>query len=276
MSSERPDISYAKWLAALFVFLLIAVTVSLISSGRLASGSDASTSRSFGSLRVPILTYHYVDEAPPEEGWRANGLTVRTRDFAWEMEWLQNHDYHTVTLEQVYEAANGGSALPHRPVVLTFDDGTLDNYTVAYPILRRHGFVATFFVITNYVGRTGCMTWNQLREMQSAGMVIGSHTVRHVDLTKLTPTDLQKELAVSRSIIGRELGRGPLVISYPMGFQNRSVVEAAHAAGYQIGLTATRGVGSSSASFMTLPRISMGGSQDLKRFQKALGLPVTI
>jgi peptidoglycan/xylan/chitin deacetylase (PgdA/CDA1 family) len=261
---------------ALFVLLLIVLIVSLISNGRLALRSDASTLHSFGSLRVPILLYHYVDKAPPEKGWRANGLTVRTRDFEWEMEWLQSHGYHTVTLQRVYAAANGGPALPSRPVVLTFDDGTLDNYTVAYPILRRHGFVATFFVITNYVGRTGCMTWDQLREMQSAGMVIGSHTVRHVDLTKLTPAALQVELAVSRSIIGRELGHDPLIISYPMGFQNRSVVEAARAAGYQIGVTATRAVWVSSASFMTLPRISMGRSQDLKQFEKALGMPVTI
>jgi peptidoglycan/xylan/chitin deacetylase (PgdA/CDA1 family) len=220
--------------------------------------------------------YHYVDRTPPEKGWSADWLTVRTPDFEWEMEWLEKHDYHTVTLEQVYAAANGGQTLPSRPVVLTFDDDTLDNYTVVYPILRRHGFVATFFIITNYVGRSRCVTWDQLREMQSHGMVIGSHTVSHVDLTKLTHDALQRELTQSRTIIGRELGREPIVLAYPLGFQNGLVVQAARAAGYQIGVTATRGLWISRVSFMTLPRVSMGGPQDLRRFQRALGLPVTL
>ena len=138
---------------------------------------------------LPILMYHYVDDAPPVLGPDAGGLTVRTRAFELQMDFLAKNGYHTVTLEQVYAAMAGLISLPAKPVALTFDDGGLDDYTVAFPILHSHHFVATFFVITGFVGGSNTMSWNQLRAMQLNGMAIESHTVRHADLTTVTTTE---------------------------------------------------------------------------------------
>ena len=110
------------------------------------------------ALRVPILMYHYVDAEPPLDSPYADGLTVRTPDFEAQMDYLADKGYQPVTLDQVYAAMAGLTTLPAKPVVITFDDGGTDNYTVAYPILREHGFVATFFVITGMVGKDGTMT----------------------------------------------------------------------------------------------------------------------
>lgn len=270
MSTSRLCTSYAKWLTALLVLLVVAIVAPLVVRDpldlRLASPATGD------AARVPILMYHYVDDAPPAKGRQADYLTVRRNDFEWEMDWLQQHGFHTVTLVQVHDALAGGPALPAKPVVLTFDDGTLDNYTVAYPILRRHGFIATFFVITAFVGRSGTMTWAQLREMQRSGMVVGSHSERHPYLTTLSAAALRQELQGSRETIRQQLGRAPSVIAYPYGYQDRRVVDATEAAGYTVGVIATRTTGLFASPSYTWPRISMGGPQDLRQFMRALGL----
>ena len=139
-------------------------------------------------LSIPILVYHYVDASPPPAGPYAAGLTVRTQDFEAEMALLERGGYHTVTFDQLWRAMARQTPLPSKPVLLTFDDGGRDNYTVAFPILKRHGLVATFFVITDSVGTNPqSMTWAQLREMRAAGMVIGSHTRGHPDLRTVSP-----------------------------------------------------------------------------------------
>ena len=104
-------------------------------------------------LRVPILMYHYVDAAPPPAGPYAAGLTIPTAQFRAQMNYLAAGGYHPVTLQQIYAAMAGLSSLPAKPVALTFDDGGLDDYTSAFPILQSHRFVATFFVITGFVGK---------------------------------------------------------------------------------------------------------------------------
>ena len=91
------------------------------------------------NLTVPILMYHYVDATPPPVGPYAAGLTVRTADFEAEMALLEHGGYHTVTFDQLWRAMAGQTPLPSKPVLLTFDDGGRDNYTVAFPILQRHG-----------------------------------------------------------------------------------------------------------------------------------------
>lgn len=125
------------------------------------------------TIRVPILMYHYVDTTAVP-GPAGNVLTVRSKAFEQQMDFLESQGYHTVTMEQIHAALTDGTPLPPNPVALTFDDGGLDNYTVAYPMLRSHCFVATFFVMTAFVGDPGTMTWSQLLEMRAAGMGIES------------------------------------------------------------------------------------------------------
>lgn len=198
------------------------------------SGLPAVLPRSAQMLKVPILMYHYVDTTPPKVGPYAKGLTVRASDFQAQMDYLAANGYHTVTLDQIYVAMAQGVGLPTKPVALTFDDGGMDNYTVAFPILKAHKFVATFFVITAYVGSSKCFNWDQAREMQEAGMAIESHTVHHPDLTTLDSSQLAREMADSRRTIKSILGTDADVVAYPSGQANALVERAAEAAGYRM------------------------------------------
>jgi peptidoglycan/xylan/chitin deacetylase (PgdA/CDA1 family) len=184
------------------------------------------------AVHVPVLMYHYVDAEPPPVGPYADGLTVRTPDFTEEMDYLVEHGYHTVTLADAYLAMAGLEQLPDKPVALTFDDGGLDNYEVAFPILEERGLIATFFVITKTVGAMGQMDWDQLREMAAAGMSIQSHSVSHPGLTGVSDARLESELVDSRSAIIEAVDEPGYVLCYPSGAYDDRVVGAAKAAGY--------------------------------------------
>jgi len=192
-------------------------------------------------IRVPILMYHYVDETPPPAGPYADQLTVRTWDFVAEMEYLVNNGYQTVSLADFYTAMIGGGGLPAKPVVLTFDDGGLDNYSVAFPILKQYGLTATFFVITGTVGQEGQMNWDMLAEMAAAGMSIQSHTVSHPDLRTVSDSRLASELVDSRDAISVATGFLPYALAYPYGAYDGRVIQAARSAGYATAVATNRG-----------------------------------
>src|SRR5512141_1956340 len=99
------------------------------------------------------------------------------------MTYLEARGYHSVVLADV--ASGAAFRGPGVPIALTFDDGYEDAFTAAYPILARHGFRATFYIISDFVGRPQYMTWDQVRALAAAGEVIGSHTESHPDLTRL-------------------------------------------------------------------------------------------
>jgi len=109
-------------------------------------------------------------------------------------------------------------------VSITFDDGYESTYTEAFPILKKYGYSATVYVITDLVGKPGYMTREQLRELADAGWEIGSHTTSHPHLTELTPCEVELELATSKAWLA---GAGFKVESFatPYGEYNDEVLE---------------------------------------------------
>jgi biofilm PGA synthesis lipoprotein PgaB len=115
---------------------------------------------------VPVLTYHGINPRIDSK------YTITPRALAEQMAMLKQAGYHPITAEQ-YARFPGGSAkdLPSRPILITFDDGQLDSYRHADPILRKFGFRATMFVITDPVDRDNpfYLRWNEIRRMRDSG-----------------------------------------------------------------------------------------------------------
>lgn len=220
------------------------------------------------AVDVPILMYHYVDSTPPPTGPYSAGLTVNTARFEAEMNYLADDGYHAVTLEQIYAAMAGEARLPAKPVAITFDDGGLDDYTVAFPILRAHHLVATFFVITGFVGKTVCVSWPDVKVMHASGMEIESHTVRHDDLTTLPQSRLAAELSDSRNALIRELNEDPIALAYPSGAFNQSVEVAARKAGYLLAVTTKPGRVLSPTAPYDWPRLRVASGLSLAGFER--------
>lgn len=176
-------------------------------------------------LRVPILMYHHISDAPPLALSQV-GLTVTDRDFAAQLDYLAAHGYRTVRLIDLFNALYYGRPLPPRPVVLTFDDGYLDAYTDAFPLLRRHHMIGEFNIITGYcglvVGVNRYMTWPQIAGMARAGMEMESHTIDHPDLGVIGDAKIRYELRFSRGILAAHIHHAVQFLAYPSGEPFRS------------------------------------------------------
>ena len=116
---------------------------------------------------------------------------------------------------------------------ITFDDGLLDNYTSAYPILREFGLKAYFFILAGKLGMRRYMTWEQIKELSEAGMIIGSHGMTHRILTELSDRDLDYELKESKAILEKRLDRVIEYLSLPKGHYNQRVINKIKEAGYK-------------------------------------------
>ena len=114
---------------------------------------------------VPVLNYHQVNNK------YQTVLTMKPENFDEQMKYLHDNDYHSITQEEFDAYMSGDGDLPDRPVMITFDDGYIDNYKEAYPILKKYGFTATIFVITDLVGKPGYLTWPMIQEMAADGVM---------------------------------------------------------------------------------------------------------
>ncbi len=141
-----------------------------------------------------ILMYHNID-VPPKNA-RIPNLYVTPRMFRFQMAYLKTAGFKVMSIEDLL-AAVGAGRLPHNMAAVTFDDGYLDFYTNAYPVLREHGYPATVFVVSGLVGKESTwdatkenfvkplMDWRTIVEISRNGIQIGSHTKTHPDLTRI-------------------------------------------------------------------------------------------
>lgn len=180
---------------------------------------------------IPVLNYHKVDDT-------GIPLSLAISEFEEQIRYLAENGYHTITPDQLMGYLKYGRGLPDKPILITFDDGYRDNYTNAYFVLKKYGFTATVFLVTNLVGSDDrYLTWDQVREMQKNGIVFGSHTVNHLPLTKMSPDEALAELAGSAAAIERELGAKPRYFAYPTGAYTLKTEELVRQAGYRAAFT---------------------------------------
>lgn len=208
------------------------------------------------TVHVPILMYHYVDDEPPAEmGPYADSLTVRTPEFEAQAAYIESQGIRAIGFPELYLALAGTAPLSGPSVILTFDDGGADLYTKAFPILKKHKLTATFFIITDEIGKPGYLTWEQIVEMKEAGMSIESHTKTHPDLPSASDAQLQAELVESSQAIEKYTGQASIVLSYPAGSYDDRVVSAAREAGYLMAVTTNAGKEESSSECFAMPRV---------------------
>ncbi len=195
------------------------------------------------NVKVPILLYHHITD---EGFFGGNEVSlISPNDFRLHMTAIKIN-FTPIPLRQYYEYImdkEGAVTLPDNPIIITFDDGYLSNYEIAFPILKELEIPATIFVVTDTVGETAeggkvnypHFTWEQAREMEESGLIeIQSHTASHTELATLSANQLVLELRKSKYAIEKNLGKECDMIAFPYGSYNDVVVAASHAAGYQL------------------------------------------
>ena len=234
------------------------------------------------SSRSLILAYHSVHPT------RNGPLTVRPAAFERQMAWLSKRGFSSVTLESKLEAARNQTGRWPKRVVITFDDGYEDNLRFAEPILRRHGFTATIFLVTSLIGtddilepdlsiaRYGgdpadyrILSQPQVLKLVERGWNVGAHSVTHQWLTTLDPARVRWEVSESKAVIEGLTGRSVDCFCYPAGRVDAHVVEAVRNAGYRAAVVTPREPGVVETPF-TLWRVGVYGHDNLTTFRLKL------
>jgi len=221
---------------------------------------------------IPILCYHRVGQG--------NGkMTVSSSSFEQQLDWLAANNFKVIRLKDLIGFLEGRQPLPQRSVVLTFDDGYASYYRYAYPLLKKHGFPATVFLYTDFVGAGDALTWPQMQEMTASGLVdIQSHSKTHSNLIERAAgeTDaayakrMEAEAKVPRDVIEKRLSNEVLTYAYPFGDVNEVVLEALARNRYRLAGTVTPGGNPAWAQPLMLRRTMIYGSHDLEAFKSKL------
>jgi peptidoglycan/xylan/chitin deacetylase (PgdA/CDA1 family) len=220
------------------------------------------------SVHVPVLTYHRVHTMPAVG---LPDLIVDPVNFAAELKALHDGGYHPIHQAQLFNAVYKGARLPSKPVIISVDDGYVDDVRTILPDLERWHMVATFFVITGRTHEPGFVTADQIRQLDRAGMDVGDHTAHHVDLRLLTPAQLRMETAGSRHELQSILGHPVYYFAYPFGDFNDQVLAAVRAAGFTMAYTTEGGSTESSDAPLTMPRLHVGRAIDPSSLLAELG-----
>ena len=206
---------------------------------------------------VPVLNYHQINDRDH------NALTLSTPEFEAQMQYLAENGYHPITPNELADHLENGAPLPEKPILLTFDDGYIDNYKNAYPILQKYGLKGSIFIITDYLNvYPNYLTWEICQEMQDSGIIdIECHTMTHVALSELSSAEeLQHEAVDSKKAIESHLNKKVTSIAYPCGAYNDEVQRVVREAGYRTAFTVNYGLDHPGDDQYALNRIPIFGS----------------
>ncbi len=203
---------------------------------------------------APIIMYHNIDKTA--DFHHLNGVSLK--NFEMQMAFLKNHRYNVISLDALEDMITKQDAIPHNTVVLTFDDGYEDNYLRAFPILKKYDLPATIFIIPEKIGTEQYLTWEQVREMDKAGIMFGSHTLTEAYLPGVSNQEQIKEIKDSKRVIERKLGHPIYNICYPSGGFSDFTKEKVKELGYKAACTTNRGYDKFNKDVYELNRVRFG------------------
>lgn len=213
---------------------------------------------------VPILMYHVTKSAPA--GTPYPELWVSPADFKGQMNWLADNGYTGITMAQLFKYWDQGFKLPDKPVVISFDDGYPSHDKTARPVLAKHHWPGVLFLeLRNVNNPDSGLTATNVKSLIAAGWEIGSHTITHPDLTTLSASQLEEEVAGSKEQISKKFGVPIEFFCYPAGKYNESVIAAAKDAGYLGATTTLEGVATPDKPF-ELKRLRIDGDDGVDGF----------
>lgn len=221
--------------------------------------------RGWSTARLPILMYHRIADRGPAALAR---FRTAPADFEAQLARLNEEGFRTIGVSELVAAALTRSPVTGRAVLITFDDGYADFAETAWPLLRRYGFGACVFLVSDHIGGASVwdeasgkpaplMGWDEIRALAADGVEFGSHAASHVALGALDAEDAALECARSRAALEDGLGRPVRAISYPFGDADAAVAHLAGACGYEAGFKTVWGAANLLDDLLQLPRIEV-------------------
>lgn len=176
---------------------------------------------------IPILAYHDFNHR--------GGIAITPENFERQMRYLKQNGYNVISLDRLVEGIRKRENFAHNTVVITIDDGYKDNFTYAYPVLKKYGFTATIFLIANKIGADeNFLNWYEIKEMSKNNISFGGHTKNHIPLSTIKEKDtLWDEIAGCKEIIEKHIGKHVDYFSYPYGAFTEEGKKVVKEAGYK-------------------------------------------
>ena len=193
-------------------------------------------------MQIPVIQYHKIDVPGP--GVLVRGGFTPPKRFARQMRYLKKKGFEFYTAAEMVEFYLANRAFPPNGITVTLDDGWKDNYTNAFPVLRRLGIKATIFVVSSLIGTHSTkamaegeaerehLTREDMLEMSAEGVEFGSHSVNHTLLDRASPEVVKDEVETSKNELENLLQQPCKTFCYPAGYYDAAAQQAVKEAGY--------------------------------------------
>lgn len=233
------------------------------------SGTSQSDNIIHNNESIPVLMYHSIPNVAD-----GNMMEVPKDKFEMEMKYLKDNGYHTLSADEFYDFIAKDKPVPKKSVLLTFDDGYENQYKNAYPILKKYGFHALMFIITNYLDKgTLYMKSSDLKTMSANGIAIECHTTNHAKLDKLSYEAQLENLNEAKNKLEGICGKAVRFIAYPYGYFNDDTIKAAKNSGYIMAFTTSGKWANTDKGVYAMNRIYIFPQYDLNNFKDRVTNP---
>ena len=211
----------------------IAPAVSATNSTAINTNIAVDAATIFNRPQVPILCYHQIRDWRPTDSKRAKDYIVPRSKFDEQIKWLADNGYHTIQPDQLYDYLLYGRELPSKPIMISFDDSRIEQFTVARSEMSKYGFKGVYFIMTVSLGRPGYMTKQDVKQLAEEGNTIGSHTWNHSNVKNYSGDDWRIQVDKPSEELEKITGRPVKYFAYPFGLWNRQAVEQLERRGFK-------------------------------------------
>ncbi len=230
--------------------------------------------KSGGFQTVPVLAYYSFSKNKPSK------IAITQDDFKAQMKYLKENGYHVITLDQLLGFLDYQEQIPEKSVAITFDDGWISVYDIAFPILKEYGFPATIFIYTDFIGGGKAMSWKQIKELSEAGFDIQCQTKTHRNLTVLKKkgsfkkyfNSLEMEISYPKKLIKKKLNKECKCLAYPYGLTNNLVIAMLKKHGYRAAFTVDNKSNPFFIDKYKINRSAIYGKYDIEKFKNKLSV----
>ncbi|MGB2927294.1 MAG: polysaccharide deacetylase family protein [Desulfobacterales bacterium] len=227
-----------------------------------------------GYQTVPVLSYYRLSKNKPSK------IAITQDDFKAQMKYLKENGYHVITLDQLLGFLDYQEQIPEKSVAITFDDGWISVYDIAFPILKKYCFPATIFIYTDFIGGGKAMSWKQIKELSEAGFDIQCQTKTHRDLTVLKEKEsfkeyfksLEMEISYPKKLIKKKLNKECKCLAYPYGITNNLVIAMLKKHGYRAAFTVDNRSNPFFIDKYKINRSAIYGEYDIEKFKNKLSV----